>query len=310
MVPVHNVSVESTTAVTFLEVRAAQDYQSLNPTTHAYRQHPGYGSPYQLLGRRTNIRLVSYPSFFTSPCIQLMLADGTIGAISTNATEAAAQLEGMDVYFAEVSSPPKERNFVAFSSAFDPGPLEVPHRRSWALDGDHDQLNQSRRVVVGRSANSVPSGSTLWPRFSTSKRSPTRSLATSAMSTSATPTMASSTYARRKVAVYRARERRAHLTHARRHLSYRMLSPRPTGRSSRGRRTSTRTGRTTPSTGRSRRRRTSSSSPRTPVRPAARPIFIALCPSLPKLAPSYSGLHRRPRQGAGVAADGPVLRRE
>jgi len=145
MVPVHNVSVESTTAVTFLEVCAAQDYQSPHPATHACCQHPAVGPPYQLLGRRTNIRLVSYPSFFTSPCIQLMLSDGSIGAISTNATEAAAQLEGMDVYFAEVSSPPEERNFVAFSSAFDPGPLEV--RTDGAGRSTGTMINQINPVV-------------------------------------------------------------------------------------------------------------------------------------------------------------------
>jgi len=54
-----------------------------------------------------------------------MVANGTISAISTNATEAAEQLDAMEVHFTDLSVAPAERNYVAFSSALDPGPLEV-----------------------------------------------------------------------------------------------------------------------------------------------------------------------------------------
>jgi hypothetical protein len=79
----------------------------------------------QLLGRRTAIKLLSFPSFFVSPCIQRMVSAGNITAISGNATEAAAQLAAVDVFFTDAYQSPAGTNYAAVAASFDGGTLRV-----------------------------------------------------------------------------------------------------------------------------------------------------------------------------------------
>lgn len=102
-VPVTTIGCDSSTDITFLE----------------------------LLGNRLAVKYLSGPSYFTSPCIQYLVANQSITAVSYNSTIAALQLNNTDVYFADAynwASGKPLFPWVAADSEDDPSPLK---RAEW-----------------------------------------------------------------------------------------------------------------------------------------------------------------------------------
>ena len=145
-VPIQTVAVESTTTVTFLEVRGlhARARARVWHAGRSVRTHGAGGAQgvpvggagreavraRQLLGRRTAVRYLNYPSYYSSPCLQKLISAGNITAISSNSTVEDAQLAGVDVYFTDGRVIADKANYVAVAASYDAGTLRVratPH---------------------------------------------------------------------------------------------------------------------------------------------------------------------------------------
>ena len=78
-----------------------------------------------MLGRRTSIQLLTATYLYSSPCIQLMVQNGTINSTSSDSAEAAAQLDAVDVFFTDSYVTANESNYVAVAASYDAGTLRV-----------------------------------------------------------------------------------------------------------------------------------------------------------------------------------------